>query len=157
MLPPLALTYLVTSLEGHIAVFPHLLGELGGDDPRWDARPDAERFSLREVVAHLAAVEPLWLERAYLTRDQDHPLFPPVVPVAVAAQEGATAFTAAENLARFCATRAQYVAVLRDLAAEQWQRPAESQALGTLTIEPQAVFVLAHDGYHLKQIIEWLA
>ena len=54
MLPSLARIYLISALEGTPDVLNGFLAPLGPEDQRWDFRPDPERFTLREVVAHLA-------------------------------------------------------------------------------------------------------
>ena len=56
-LVPIALVftdYLLSALEGAPDVIAALLDGVPPDDALWDRRPDPERFSLREIVAHLA-------------------------------------------------------------------------------------------------------
>ena len=153
MLPTLARTYLLAGLEGTPAVLAGLLGGLAQDDARWDVRPDPDRYTLREIVAHLATVEPYWPERARRTREEEEPFF----PRAPLESDEVLARPPAVNLAHFAASRAQFVQVLRELDESDWERVGRSEFLGTLTLENQAVFVCAHDGYHLKQIAQWLA
>ncbi len=153
MLPNVAHNYLINALEGTPAVLNQLLGGLAPDDTRWDARPDPERFSLREIVAHLTSAEPNWLARASRMRDEDEPFFPRL-PIQDAEIESRSV---SDNLAALAEGRRQFVEFLKGLDEAHWARVGRSEFLGPVTIEQQAVFVLVHDGYHARQIAEWLA
>ena len=67
MMPAAVRKYLLSALAGTPVVADRLLLDVHADDPRWDFRPEPDRFTLREVVAHLADWEPIHLER--LTRN----------------------------------------------------------------------------------------
>ena len=153
MLPSLARTYLVSALAGTPDVLEGFLGGLDAHDERWDVRPDPERFTLREIVAHLAFVEPNWRERVTRTRGGAQPFFPRVVRQSAAHEQRAPA----ENLASFRGSRRQLVEALESLAETDWERSADWELLGPVTLEQQAVFVCVHDGYHVGQVAQWLA
>src|SRR5258705_4276683 len=78
MTPPAVHKYLVVALGGMPDVAERLLKDLHTEDPRWDFRPDPARFTLREVVAHLADWEPIHRERIQRMLEEDNPMLPDV-------------------------------------------------------------------------------
>ena len=62
------------ALEAAPALFDHLLRGLTEEEA--DRRPDPDRFTIREVIAHLADWEPVFLERLTRMRFEDHPTLP---------------------------------------------------------------------------------
>lgn len=153
MLPAIARSYLLTALGGTPAVLNSLLGGLTADDPRWDAHPDPERFSLREIAAHLALIEPGWQTRTRRIRDEDRPFFER------ASRQNADTESRSplENLRAFGTARREWLMLLGTLTDSDWERMADTEFMGPISVEQQAVFVLAHDGYHVRQVAEWLA
>lgn len=152
MLPAIARKYLIIALEGTPQVLGALLDSLETEDERWDLRPDPERFTLREIVAHLASVEPNWTQRALRIRDENQPVFDSV-PLQ---DEAIGRNNPADNLVFLRENRLQFVNVLKGLQEEDWEKTGESQTMGIITLEQQAVFVLTHDGYHTSQVVQWL-
>lgn len=57
LLLPLMRDRLMSALTGTQDVLDTMLGSLGTQDARWDTRPDPARFTLREIIAHLANYE----------------------------------------------------------------------------------------------------
>jgi Mycothiol maleylpyruvate isomerase N-terminal domain. len=156
MLPPYARDYLLSALEGAPSVIDRLLADLGPGDPLWDRRPDPDRFTLREVVAHLADWDPIFTERLARTRDEDHPFLPDVDEGQVALDRNYAESDPRESQSRFRAGRAALVSLLRALPPDAWARAAEKENVGTLTIETQVTLICAHDGHHARQVVEWL-
>ena len=70
MLPEKARFYLMKGLESAPVVIKRMLRT--ADSVDWDRRPDPERFSLREVLSHLADWEPIWLERIRRMAEEDN-------------------------------------------------------------------------------------
>lgn len=62
-----------------------------------------------------------------------------------------------ENLRAFGTARRQWAALLGTLTESDWERMADTEFMGPVSMEQQAVFVLAHDSYHVRQVAEWLA
>lgn len=152
MLPSLGRRYLLTSLEGTPELLDSFVGELANSDSRWDFQAEPDRFTLREIVAHLTSIEPGWLKRTQRILDEEEPFFP-----RVALQNDAIARnTPQTNLAVFSESRKQFVEQLKGLTDYQWQRGAQSELLGPFNLEEQAIFIWTHDGYHLRQIAQWL-
>lgn len=68
--------YLLNALEATPEVFERLLRNLS--EAEADFRPDAARFSIREVMAHLADWDAIFLERLQRTRDEHEPVLPDI-------------------------------------------------------------------------------
>ena len=78
MLPAPVRKYLLISLASSPEVLEALTEGLSANDPQWDVRPYSDRFTLREVVAHLADWEPIHLERIQRILAEDEPTLPDI-------------------------------------------------------------------------------
>ena len=76
MLPPPVRKYLLTSVGSTPKILASLLKGVSGEDAVWDKRPDPERFTLREVVAHLTDWDPIHIERINRILAEEEPLLP---------------------------------------------------------------------------------
>ncbi len=160
MLIPLMRERLFTALEGTPKVLDALFGSLEPTSTTWDFRPDPDRFTLREVVAHLADYDEIFQNRIRQTRDEDSPTFAPSNPGQLAIDSNYAASDVAQSLARLRDHREAFVKYLRGLSVDDWQRSGTVSVAGDtglVTAEELAAFVLVHDGYHTRQIAEWLA
>ena len=160
MLPPFVREYTLTAVAGAPDVLERLLVGVAPTDPVWDRRPDPARFTLREVVGHLADWNGIFLDRIVRTRDEDRPSLTFRTPEDVAQASGSFGADPVALLARFRAGRAEMSPVLRALTPEQWERagtlPGHPQVTGEVSIEAWIVQIVGHDGYHMRQIAEWL-
>lgn len=154
-LPTPARLYLVASLENTPATIAALLSSLPTDDIAWQTRPDPERFSLREIVAHLADWEDVWRERFERTLNEERPLIlrPDVTERSV--ERGYADANPQECLARFTEDRTALAAWLRTLPETAWERIATLDRMGEIPMEALTALALAHDSYHLHQVAEW--
>ncbi len=155
MLPPRLYTYLLLDLDSAPDVLARMLR--GVTDPAaYDARPDPARFTLREVLAHLADWEAVFLRRLTTTRDEDNGILQGLDEGRVALDHDYAHADPSECLARYKSGRAAIVSFLRALAPDQWQRVGYHTELGPITLETQAILIAVHDGYHRQQTLEWL-
>jgi hypothetical protein len=155
--PAPARDYLIKALDANPLVMNRLLQGIGSDSQVWDKRPDPDRFTLREVLAHVADWEPVWLERLQRIATEDRPFLPSVDESAIAAEGNYGSAQPAECLGRIREGRARLTTYLKSLSDEAWDREGDREFVGTLSLYQQAVFALSHDGYHLRQIVEWTA
>lgn len=156
MLPEHARHYLLTDLDSAPDVLARLLRGVAAGDAAWDARPDPARFTLREMVAHLADWDAVFLGRLTDTRDNDDPVLQGLDEGQVALDHDYARADPAECLRRYGSGRAAIGAFLRGLSSEQWQRVGRHTEIGPVTLEAQAVLIAAHDGYHRRQALDWL-
>lgn len=129
-----------------------LLGGLPGELLHWKPAPD--RWSISEVLAHLAALEQVYAERALRMVAEDSP---PLMKYDLA---GATARgeysrgSAGENLAHFTRTRRSTLALLAGLPASASARTGVHSELGPVTLSQMLNEWANHDLGHLRQIAE---
>ena len=150
---PYARSYLFTALDSAPALFDHLLYGLTEEEA--DHRPDPNRFTIREVMAHLADWEPVFLERLTRMRAEDHPTLPGYDEGQWAIDHGYAQTDWRAQCRLFADRRRETVAFLRASAPQDWARTADRPEIGTLTIEAQALLIPLHDTYHLRQIAQW--
>ena len=155
--PKPARNYLLKALAGNPAVLKRILGNIPADSPVWDSKPDPERFSLKEVLAHLADWEPIWKERFERLRDENHPFLQSIDEGELAITNNYAEQDPLANLARFAEGRVALVKVLETLTDTDWEQTGNREFVGPLTTQMLACLVLSHDGYHLHQAVEWTA
>lgn len=153
MLPEKLHRYLLIDLESAPDVLAKLLEEVTG--AAWDHRPDPERFTLREVAAHLADWDQVFFGRLVQTHDADTPVLQGLDEGQVAIDNDYTHADPSECLARHRANRDKIVGFLRALSPEQWARSANHTELGPITLEAQAALIAFHDGYHRQQAVRY--
>jgi uncharacterized damage-inducible protein DinB len=153
MLPGKVHTYLLIALEAAPDLFDHLLRGLTQEEA--DRRPDPERFTIREVMAHLADWESVFTERMARTRSEDRPTLQGYDEGQWAVDHNYAHADPAAQARRFRERRRRMVALLRGLDPAEWERAGNHTELGPITLEAQAVLVAAHDTYHLHQIEAW--
>lgn len=150
---PYAQRYLFTALESAPALFDHLLRGLAKGEA--DFRPDPERFTIREVMAHLADWETVFRERMARTRSENQPTLPGYDEAQWAINHDYARTDLGEQTRLFGERRAQMLAFLRSCQVDEWQRAADRPEIGLLTLEAQATLVALHDTYHLQQVAQW--
>ena len=156
MLPERARHYLFTDLESAPDVLARLLRDAAGPAV-YDRRPDPDRFTLREMLAHLADWEAVFLRRLTDTRDREGAVLQGLDEGRVALDHDYAHADPAECLARYRAGRREIVALLRALPPASWARIGHHTEIGPVSVEAQAVLIAAHDGYHRRQTLDWLA
>ena len=155
MLPSRIHDNLLLDLESAPEVLARLLAPII-DPAVYDRRPDPNRFTLREMVAHLADWEVVFLTRLTDTRDRKEAVLQGLDEGQVAIDHDYAHADPAECLGRYRAGRARIVAFLRDLSPEQWARVGQHTELGPVSVEAQVVLIAAHDGYHRQQTVSYL-
>ena len=147
--------YLLVDLESAPDVLARLLPALT-DPAALDRQPDPERFTLREMLAHLADWEAVFLKRLTQTRDEENPTLQGLDEGQIALDHDYAHADPQECLARYKTGRGKIVAFLRELSPDQWERVGTHTEVGPVTIDDQVVLIAAHDGYHRKQALDWL-
>jgi hypothetical protein len=148
--------YLLQGIEGTPDTLRGLLHTLPAGDPRWDAVPDPQRFSLRGVLAHLADYEDVMAERFGRMLAENHPTLPDWDPGAAATEGGYDSRDPFESLSKIAESRPALVSRLRELPPESWLRTALREGVGDVTVEELLALMLFHDAYHLRQAAQWV-
>jgi uncharacterized damage-inducible protein DinB len=150
---PYAQRYLFSALESGPELCATLLEGLTPEEA--DARPDPERFTIREIMAHLAEWEPIFLDRMQRICTEDHPTLEGYDEGALAIEHRYDLTDPMEQLALFREGRSRMVAFLRSRSAEEWSRTGDRPEIGIITLEALALLIPLHDTYHARQIAEW--
>lgn len=146
--------YVMQGLESSPVVLGQLLKQAKPD--AWDRRPDPERFTLREVVAHMADWDGIFLERIEKIAKQEGAAIQSRDPDELAAKNKYEASDPQKSLKQYEAGRAKLMATLKKLKPEQWERAGVHSEYGKMKVVEVAQIVLGHDGYHLQQVAEWI-
>jgi hypothetical protein len=125
-----------------------MLGGVALDVLRWKPAPD--RWSISEVLSHLADCEEVLGERVRRFVLEDTPHLKEYAPPA----EGFSAGTPQEHLSRFSFTRRELVRFLLTLQPEVATRTAQHSKLGLITLEQMLNEWASHDLGHIRQIAE---
>lgn len=151
MVPEAVRTYLIHALEAA----PSAIGRLLSEDAEWDLRPDPDRFTLREMVAHLADWEPIWKDRLTRIATEDNPFLPSVDEGRLCAERNYSTLDPSESLERYRTGRAELIPMIRQFPDTVWLRPAHREFVGDVDFLQQVGMIIGHDGYHLKQALEF--
>ncbi len=155
-MPPYVRTYLIdhalNATPGIISRFCANIPDVIADQ---DQGPD--RFTLREVLAHLSDWEPIWLERIQRIVQEDMPVLPNIDEGEMAVQNAYATIPVETSIENFTTGRAALTAYLASLPIDAFERSGIRPEVGTITIEDIAPLVLAHDTYHIAQLAQYTA
>ncbi|MBZ5700845.1 MAG: DinB family protein [Acidobacteriia bacterium] len=142
----------ISFLEKTPQVLKTLLAGTAEETLSWKPAPD--RWSIAEVLAHLAAIETLYGQRAQRMATEDAP-FLQVYDPGNASAEGPYAQGDAEaHLAAFTEARQGTLALLSMLPPTAGERTAQHSELGRVTLSQMLHELASHDLGHLRQIAE---
>ena len=147
--------YVLTALSGAPDVMVRLCGS-ALTTPVVDFRPDPARFTIREVLAHLADWDAVFGGRIKQMLQSENATLVGIDEGEVAIAHDYARADPEECLRRYHDGRAAILVLLSNCVDDDWERQATHTELGSITLEAQAVLISAHDGYHLKQVAEWL-
>jgi len=123
----------------------------------WEQHPIPDEWSILQIVCHLLESEQV-VQRPRLQRilNEDNPFLrspqpPPGPHEALACDQ--SGLRAAR---RWAAERQKTIMWLRQLSANDWQRPARHSIFGLTTLLEMAHFTAQHDRLHLNQLCQTL-
>jgi len=129
-----------------------MLRDLPEDLLRW--KPTPERWSIAEVIGHLADIELIYADRTRRIVTEDTPTLQKYDPTQTVVIGDYVRGSATENLAFFTRTRRSTVILLRSIPADSAEREATHSELGTITLHQMLSEWASHDLGHLRQIAE---
>ncbi|MFZ0964157.1 MAG: DinB family protein [Terriglobia bacterium] len=119
------------------------------------ARPAPNKWSVQEVLAHLADIEEVGMRaRVAAMIEQERPTLLPVDQEARAVQCQYNSLDPRRSLARFDRQRRANLKWLRKLRPAQLKRKGIHQEVGEISAEEMITEWAFHDLGHLKQILE---
>lgn len=134
------------------AVLETLLGDLGAELLEW--KPGADRWSIREVLAHLEQLEQVYAERVRRIAAEDSPALAKYDLDGAKTRQEYSHGSGPENLAHFTHARRSTLALLAKLPISAGARTAVHSELGTITLSHMLNEWANHDLGHLRQIAE---
>jgi len=129
-----------------------LLRDLHGELLHW--KPAADRWSISEVLAHLAALETVYADRALRMVAEESPSLMKYDLAGASARGDYSRGSAGENLALFTRTRRSTLAMLTGLPECAGARTGVHSELGSVTLAEMLNEWANHDLGHLRQIAE---
>jgi hypothetical protein len=148
-----ALAAFPQALERHYAAFPRDF--VHWTPPSWEGVP-SEPFTAIEQVCHVRDIEVEGYQiRFRRTLDETSPFLPSIdsEPIAKARNYGAADVTPV--FASFRAARGETIALLRSLDSASFDRRAEFEGYGPVTLRGLVHFLCSHDQQHLSGL-QWL-
>ena len=146
--PSTAIRPAVVLMEKTPQLLETMLGGVATDVLRWKPSPD--RWSISEVLSHLADSEEVLSERVrrFMLEDTPH------LTEYEQAPDRFAAGSPHEHLSRFSFTRRELVQFLRTLPPDVGARTALHSKLGLITLEQMLNEWASHDLGHIRQIAE---
>lgn len=142
--------YLMSGLADSVTVIEALFRSI--PESRWDERIRPERFSAREVIAHLADWEPILHGRMEAAVANPGAFTPALDEGQMAIENRYDLRDPHEDMRRFAAARQKTIAWLNALPAGAWTAHAMHPEKGRLTVDDMANMFLGHDLYHAEQL-----
>lgn len=149
------LVYLESGLAVMPAVVTRLVRLIGAD--RVEERLSPDRFSVREIVAHLADLEVVLRGRMELAQKSPGAAVPNWDPDAEAIAKHYAAWEVEPTLERFAVERAATLELFRSLDETQLACTVRHAVQGEINVVHIATFALGHDAYHIDQLTQHLA
>lgn len=150
------LNYVFGALSATPVVLGHLVRGIEPGDSIWDFRPNSDRFTLREAIAHLADWEEIFIGRIIATRDQVNPILKSVDEGELCTLRNYSSTDVNESIAKFINGRNSLLALVQSLDTECWDRKCHREFVGDIDMYQLVTIIMGHDAYHLRQVAEYL-
>jgi len=150
---PYTQNYLFNALAAAPDLFDNALARLTAKEA--DRRPDPERFTIREIMAHLAEWESVFLMRMQRLCDEHEPVLEGYDEWAWVTEHNYAATDPVEQNRLFRERRGEIIKFLRARHLDDWSRSGLRPEIGMITLEGIALLIPLHDTYHLHQVAAW--
>jgi hypothetical protein len=142
----------VSVLEQTPIIIEKILLDAPQDALQW--KPQMDRWSVSEVLAHLADVEVFFRERVRMMTVENDPLLASYDQNAAYAAGKYSGGLAREHLHHFCHERDRTLSMLRYLPVAAAARTGQHSEIGRITVAEQLNEWAFHDLGHIRQISE---
>ena len=136
------------------AIFARILDDVPAE--RFGDRVAEDRFTLLEMVCHLADFEDVVLDRMRAARKEDGVAVPDWDEDAQAKAKKYDCRDLHRELEVFASRRRDTVTFLKELSDEEAARTFTKEGLGRVSVERYVAVVTGHDLYHLEQASRYL-
>ena len=150
---PLREAMLMPQFLGNLGALFGLLSEVKAQ--QWHQKPDPDEWSIVQILCHLAETETAVHQKRLRTiLKVENPFIralpPPGPDVPICSDRG-------QDVAEeFRKKRLSTLALIADLAPEDWQRPARHSIFGLTNLLEMAYFTAQHDRLHISQLCQTL-
>jgi hypothetical protein len=126
----------------------------GLDDSLLRARPQPGQPSLKELAGHLADMDAVFRERAWLLLETDRPELPPAHPPKLHAAAACRDRPIEAILETYHTSRRQTLSLLRGLTSAAWHRAGHHELYGEVNLLHQGNWVISHEKSHLVEMAQ---
>ncbi|MEI7644645.1 MAG: DinB family protein [Chloroflexales bacterium] len=113
-----------------------------------------DKHSLKELIGHLADMDVVFRERAWLILETDNPRLPSAHPPTLARAAGYNTQKIADIVDAFQTSRQQTLSLLRGLTPAAWHRTGYHVIFGSIPLTHQGNWVINHELGHLIQMAQ---
>ena len=117
-------------------------------------RPEIGSPSLKELIAHMTAVDVVFRERAWLLLETIDPVLPPAHPPRLDDSACACDQPLSELMAAFKQSRKQTLSLLRGLTSAAWHRRGFHEIYGEIDLVHQGNWMVNHERTHLVEMAQ---
>lgn len=147
--------YLLEGLASGPSVIATILRQFDAAD--FDMPFDPTRFTVREVVAHLADWEEIWRERAEHGQNQTKVAVLAMDEGERAAEQNYATWDVEKSLDLYRQRRSDFVERVRALSPEEMDRTYLHPAFGPISMWVHCMLLAGHDLYHIQQLLDYQA
>ena len=142
-------------IEQYLAGPRQLRAALAGVNPeQLDIRPIPGKWSIKEVVCHIADYEPVYADRMKRVIAEDQPMLLAGSPDAFVARLAYNRREVDEELALIEIVRSQMARILRSLPSQDFQRTGNHSVRGPVALESLLQQITDHIPHHLAFLDE---
>jgi uncharacterized damage-inducible protein DinB len=145
----------VTALSLTPSTLKRMLSEVRVE--RYSERLGPDRFNLTEVIAHIADLDDIFLDRMRQAQEYPGSQTPAFDPEQRSVEHHYADKDINHELIVFENRRRDLAEFLTDLPEEDWSKHVIHPRGGSMSIEQLANFVLAHDLFHLEQVSHYMS
>lgn len=143
--------YLIPGLKLSPDVFKRIIDRI--PDDKLDVPTHPDRFTPREIIAHMADWEPIMRdERMKCALDRPGETFEAYDEGQRAIDQKYIELDVNEQLRKFAMERAETVAWVRKVPTEAWDNVAHHPEAGDMRLSEIVNMIVGHDMYHLEQL-----
>jgi rubrerythrin len=126
----------------------------GMDDALLSRRPKPGQPSLKELAGHLADMDAVFRERAWLLLETERPELPPAHPPKLDSAAHYRDLPAEAILGTYRTSRRQTINLLRGLTSAAWHRTGHHELYGEVNLLHQGNWAINHERTHLVEMAQ---
>lgn len=141
----------ISAMRMTCEILGHILRNVSDEQAR-ALRDGPDGWSIVEIVCHLRDFDDIFLSRARMMLERDHPQLPAYDHEAMAIERAYQAQSLDEAYGALKASRANFARFFETLTPEQWARGGVHPERDSFSMTDALMQVSAHDLDHLEQI-----